>query len=254
MTWAVDVLNTAAKSRVRTFGIVHTGSDTAGALRSDVAYAELKRRLLLGDFPLNVRLGEARVATMCGVSRTPVREAMHRLHAEGLVQRAADGGFEPVAPDVASMRDLYDVRVALELHALLSPLHGRAHDEDALLALRADWQELQQDPALEPSPAFVLIDESFHVELAEASGNVALADLLRQVNERIRVVRMQDFLTVERLEQTIAEHLALVDAVLARDFVQAELRFVEHVENSMAVVEERVGRAIARMITGEQKA
>jgi DNA-binding GntR family transcriptional regulator len=152
------------------------------------------------------------------------------------------------------MRDLYDVRVALELHALLSPVHGGAHDQDAILALQADWLELQQDPALEPSPAFVLIDESFHTGLAEAAGNAALADLLRQVNERIRVVRMQDFLTVERLEKTIAEHLALIECVLARDFVHAELQFVEHVEKSMAVVEERVGRAIARMITGEQKA
>jgi DNA-binding GntR family transcriptional regulator len=206
----------------------------------------------MGDFVLNVRLGEERLANMAGVSRTPIREALHRLHAEGLVRRSPDGGFEPVAPDVESMRDLYDVRIALERHALLAPLRtGRPHDEVALTALRAEWLALERDADLEPSPAFVLLDESLHVGLADAAGNPALADLLRQVNERIRVVRMQDFLTSERIERTIAEHLGLLDAVLAGDLVQAELRFVEHVERSMLVVEERVGRAIARMIRGD---
>ena len=62
------------------------------SLRSEEAYRELKRRLLVGDFPLNVRLGEERLAVILGVSRTPIREAMLRLHGEGLVQRGADGG------------------------------------------------------------------------------------------------------------------------------------------------------------------
>jgi DNA-binding GntR family transcriptional regulator len=210
--------------------------------------------LLSGDFRLNIRLGEERLAAMVGVSRTPVREALHRLHAEGFVRRADDGGFEPVAPDVASMRHLYEVRVGLELQALQRPGRtGKPHDRDALIALRTDWLALQHDDDLEPSPSFVLLDESFHVGLTEAAGNAALADLLRQVNERIRVVRMQDFLTAERIELTIEEHIGLVEAVLGGDLTQAELRFGEHVESSMAVVAERVERAIARMITGEHQ-
>jgi DNA-binding GntR family transcriptional regulator len=233
---------------------VHTTSHADGALRSEVAYAELKQRLLVGDFVLNVRLGEERLASMVGVSRTPVREALHRLHAEGLVRRANDGGFEPVAPDVASVRHLYEVRVGLELQALQRPRRsGQPHDRDSLLALQADWRALRNEPDLEPSPGFVLLDESFHIGLADAAGNPALADLLRQVNERIRVVRMQDFLTAERIELTIEEHIGLVEAVLAGDLAQAELRFGEHVERSMAVVAERVERAIARMITGEHQ-
>jgi DNA-binding GntR family transcriptional regulator len=55
------------------------------ATRADQAYAELKRRLLVGDFALNVRLGEEKLAGLIGVSRTPVREALFRLHAEDLV-------------------------------------------------------------------------------------------------------------------------------------------------------------------------
>ena len=230
-----------------------TGLHTSGALRSEVAYAELKQRLLIGDFPLNVRLGEERLAGIIGMSRTPVREALQRLHAEGLVKRGADGGFEPIAPDVRVMRQLYEVRVGLELQALQRP--GRSHephDATALATLRDEWVAMRHERPVEPSPSFVLLDESFHVGLVEAAGNPALAEMLQQVNERIRVVRMQDFLTVERIEQTIEEHLAVVEAVLDGDLVQAELVFTEHVERSIEVVAERVERAIARMITGGQ--
>ena len=94
-------------------------------LRSDLAHAELKRRLLLGEFPLNVRLGEEKLAAVVGVSRTPVREALMRLHAEGLIRRAHDGGYFPVIPDVTLMRHLYEARIGIELQALHRPARVR---------------------------------------------------------------------------------------------------------------------------------
>ena len=227
---------------------MYTSSHTVGGgLRSDRAYAELKRRLLVGDFPLAVRLGEERLAGELGVSRTPVREALLRLHAEGLVRRSLDGGYLPLAPDVEGMRHLYEVRIDLERQALRRPArHGLVHDPLLLRRLRDEWVELAGERH-EASPGFVLLDESFHVNLAEASGNPVLVDLLRQLNERIRVVRMQDFLTVERIERTVEEHVGIVDAVLAGDLLLAEDRFDAHVAQSIAVVEERVLAALARM-------
>lgn len=103
---------------------------TAGASRADHAYAELKRRLLSGEFALNVRLGEERLASLIGMSRTPIREALFRLHAEGLVERWADGGFRPVAPDVSVMLDIYEVRAALGLQIVAPP-----DREDLLVAV-----------------------------------------------------------------------------------------------------------------------
>src|SRR5262249_7178652 len=63
--------------------------------QGDRAYRELKTRLLVGDFPPNVRLAEERLAAMLDVSRTPVREALKRLQAEGLVAVHRDGGHRP---------------------------------------------------------------------------------------------------------------------------------------------------------------
>ena len=230
---------------------MYTASHAARTLRSDVAYHELKRQLLAGDFPLNIRLGEERLALALGVSRTPIREALLRLHAEGLVRRGQDGGFEPIAPDVRSIRHLYEVRSTLELQALRRPERtGTPHDLAVVEELRTDWRALQEESAEEADPSFVLLDESFHVTLAEAAGNPVVADLLRQVNERIRIVRSQDFMTASRILQTIDEHISITDAVLAGDVDGACARFVAHLDRSVSVVEDRVNRAIARMIRG----
>ena len=227
----------------------HAGERVAArGRRGDIVYADLKWRLLLGDFPVNVRLGEERLAGALGVSRTPVREALMRLLAEGIVLRASDGGYTPSVPDVALMRHLYEIRIGLELQALHRPArHGARHDVATLEQLRDEWRALRDDDA-EPDPSFVMLDESFHVTLAESAGNPVLADHLRQVNDRIRIVRMQDFLTTGRIDETVDEHLGIVEAVLLGDLSDAERRFALHVSQSIAVVEERVAAAIARML------
>ena len=161
--------------------------------------------------PSTCASGEERLAALLGVSRTPVREALLRLHAEGLIGPHPDGGYRPIAPDVDEVHDLYEVRMALELQALRRPAeHGTTHDLADLELLRDEWLVLA-DKQPEPDPGFVTLDEDFHVRLAEASGNPSLADLLRVVNERIRVVRMHDFLTGERVERTIVQHLEILE-------------------------------------------
>lgn len=228
---------------------MHTELHAENPLRSEHAYLELKRGLLAGDFRLGARLREVQLASLLGVSRTPVREALLRLHTEGLVQRRPDGGYLPVVPDVVEIRALYEVRVGLELQAIQRPGRtGTGHDLSLLADLVEEWESIARG-APAPGPGFVLADEGFHVALAESAGNESLADVLRQVNERIRTVRMVDFLTEDRIASTIAEHLAIARAVLAGDLVGAERLFLAHVDDSQAVVEQRVARAITRMAT-----
>lgn len=226
----------------------------AGATRGDLAYAELKRRLLAGEFPLNVRLGEEKLAALAGVSRTPVREALLRLSAEGLVTRWSDGGFRPVAPDVSMMRHTYEARALLERASLLLPAsHGTTHDRAVLEELLVDWTELAAEGVHEPDPGFVAHDEAFHLGLAEAAGNPVVVDLLRQVNDRIRLVRMQDFIVPGRIDATIEEHLGILEALLGDAPERAEVLFTDHIGTSIAVVEDRVARAITRMASGTEE-
>ena len=221
----------------------------ASGRRSEVVYSELKKQLLAGDFPIGARLREVPLAEEFEVSRTPVREALTRLWSEGIVDRHPEGGFRPVLPDVSVIRDLYEVRIGLEHLALARPFQmGTVHERQRLVELRDSWSALRDDDAIEPDPDFVLLDESFHVGLAEAAGNPAVVEMLRTVNERIRVVRMQDFLTAERITQTIEQHLGIIEGLLDRDITAALSRFDAHLAQSLDVVEERALQACARML------
>ena len=214
---------------------------------SETAYRQLRDRLLSGSFPLTRRLAEERLAGLVGVSRTPVRHALIRLHGEGLVSRHRDGGYRPAVPDPSDIARLYEARRALEIGALWRPSEaGEKHHRTTLEELREGWEALrrEQPPA---DAGFVTSDEDFHVRLAHAAGNEVLVDLLRSVNARIRVVRIHDFLTDDRIGETIAEHLQILGAVMADDPAEAERIFRAHLAKSKQVAEERALRAIARM-------
>jgi DNA-binding GntR family transcriptional regulator len=218
-----------------------------GNLR-DAAYMALRHRLMSGEFSFRDRLAEERLASLLGISRTPVREALTRLSSDGLVEKRPDGGYYPTEPDLVGLRDLYEIRVTLELRGLQRAIElGTIHDPALLEPLRDSWRALRTDPP-KPDPMFVAIDESFHVTLSRASGNLELANMLEAVNARIRPVRMYDFMTADRVRLTIEQHLGIVEKVLDRQVEESVVALRKHVGESMEVVERRATRAITQMV------
>ncbi len=225
--------------------------------RGEAAHRAIKRSLLLGEFAFGQRLVEERLAARLQVSRTPVRNALVRLHGEGHVQRHPGGGFEPTFPDMDRIAQLYEVRKSLELNAVRRGSGddpGRpTHDRAALLELRRDWVALEHAAAEHADPEFVLVDEDFHIRLALASGNEALAEVLTSVNERIRIVRIHDFLTEERIRMTVEEHVEILDGLLDGTVERAAARLDAHIDESARVASERAWNSMVRMLAGRTK-
>ncbi|MDQ2761601.1 MAG: GntR family transcriptional regulator [Actinomycetota bacterium] len=219
--------------------------------RSTDAYRELRRRLLLGEYPVALRLAELRLAADLGVSRTPVREALLRLEAEALVERRPEGGFFPRVPDLAAVRDLYELRHALELEVIMRPRRHRSrHDPARLRVIEERWQAILADPP-EPDPGFVEVDEHFHMSLAQACGNAALVEHLGIVNTRIRVVRMQNFVHRHRIAETAEQHLAIVGSLLRGEPGAAGELMDAHLAEAMRQAVERAARAVDRMLIAD---
>ncbi|TLF78761.1 GntR family transcriptional regulator [Nocardia cyriacigeorgica] len=210
-------------------------------------YETLRAELMNGDIKFGERLTEPKVSARFGISRTPVREALTVLCSDGLLQRE-EYGFSPVRPSIPLVRDLYELRITLELGGLQRAMQNPdvVHDKALLTAERKAWLDLQADPP-EQEPGFVVRDEEFHVTLLTASGNAEMVRALRSVNSRIRHVRMYDFMVNNRIETTISEHLAILDAVLAEDLSLAYRLLHTHIGESLDVVLDRVTRAIAAM-------
>jgi DNA-binding GntR family transcriptional regulator len=200
--------------------------------------------LLLGEFTDGGRLVEVQLADRLGVSRTPVREALIRLAADGLVERRPDG-YHQARPNLAGLRDLYELRVTIELRGLTRALESAdvVHDADVLEPLQDRWRALRADPPA-PGPDFVRHDEDFHTTLLRSSGNPRLTEALEAVNIRIRPVRMYDYLTDDRVKRTTVEHLQIVEHVLARRLPEALAALRRHVGESLDIVEERAARAL----------
>ena len=226
-----------------------TGDGGRAASQAERVYAELRERLLRGDVPVGRRLVEQQLAAEFQTSRTPVREALRRLEGDGHIVRDPSGGVCPSPPSVKSMRELYEVRIAIE--ELVARRAASIGDRGRIETIDQDWRALQaawrDDRALPRGPDFVFADECFHRQLAAASGNDVADTLLGDLNDRIRVLRIYDFTTDDRIGATIAEHLEIIAAVLARDADAAAAFMRAHVQRSALVVRERVGAALARM-------
>ncbi|UED87238.1 GntR family transcriptional regulator [Streptomyces profundus] len=218
----------------------------AGRDRRAEAHAALRELLLRGAFDVRERLVEVRLAERLGVSRTPVREALVRLVADGLVERRGEG-YYPARPDLDELRDLYELRVTVELRGIARALEspGVTHDVRLLVPLRDRWRALSAQPPA-PEPGFVAQDEDFHHTLLRASGNPRLTEALESVSRRIRPVRMYDYLTADRVRSTIVEHLEIVELVLADRLSDALTALHRHVGESLEVVEERAAHALAQ--------
>jgi DNA-binding GntR family transcriptional regulator len=228
----------------RTSTSSYTDTYTASAL----AYHELKSLILLGEVPIGVRIREERLAERLQMSRTPIREAMLRLFAEHFLERHAEGGFRAAIPSTQSMRELYEVRRALEVFALRRSGPDVVRDRSSVEELREEWRTIDSNAGLLDAE-FVHLDEDFHRRLAESSGNVQLAEELRHVNERIRPIRTHDFMTPGRITTTIDQHLGILDSVLARKFGQAAMLLEVHIGESYVVVESAVTKMLERMAT-----
>jgi DNA-binding GntR family transcriptional regulator len=217
--------------------------------QAERVYAQLRERLLRGDVPVGRRLVEQQLAAEFDTSRTPVREALRRLEGDGHIVRDQGGGMCPTAPSVKSMRELYEVRVAIE--ELVARRAATSGDRGRIEAIEQDWrawQSASQDTrALPRGPDFVHADEGFHRQLAAASGNDVAELMLADLNDRIRILRIHDFTTDDRIGATIGEHLEILACVLARDADAAAAFMRAHVQRSAMVVRERVGLALARM-------
>lgn len=199
-------------------------------------YARLKDdifefRLMPGD-----RFSEGEVAERMVASRTPVRQALHRLQREGFLDVHFRSGWQVRPLDFAQFDELYELRIVIELEAIRR-LCQRPTDEHppALQALARTWM-VQKEDQLQDGAAVSRLDETFHCQLLEAAGNREMARVHREVSEKIRILRRLDFTQPQRIELTYAEHQQILEAILTRRSEEAQQLLKGHIEVSKAEV------------------
>lgn len=190
------------------------------------------------------RLNESALSKQLGVSRTPLREALNRLVAEGFIEARPGEGFFGRKLDAEGVHDLYDLREALEVAAVERACR-RAGDDD--LATLNDWLEAEGMDVTGLTVAEACArDEGFHVKIAELSGNPLLAASLKGVNEKIRYLRWVQ-MDEDRLKSTKAGHREVMQALMARDASAAAAAMREHIARRMDQINDAVSKGIANI-------
>lgn len=166
-----------------------------------VVYDKLKTMAIGYAFKPGERINEGVLAKALGVSRTPLREALTRLYAEGLLSFVPGKGFFCRKLDVQEVFSLYELRRVVEAEALrISLVRAKDKDIDALLEFLEQTGPAPGDRTVEE---LVRLDETFHERLMAMSGNSEMMRVLVNVNARIRFVRWID---MDRADRQASQH------------------------------------------------
>jgi DNA-binding GntR family transcriptional regulator len=217
------------------------GEGMVGALLSELRAMAVDFRLRPGE-----RLNEGALAKRLNASRTPLREALNRLVAEGFVTFESGKGFFCRRYTVGEVQDLYQLRQAIERFAAERAVERAAPEAVAELAAFLDRTADESGRTLEELLAF---DEHFHETIASWGGNAELSRTLRNVNQRIRFFRWIDM--VARRPRTQGEHRAILDAVAARDAGLAVTLMDRHIMRRRDEIAEAVRECHARLFVDE---
>ncbi len=204
----------------------------------EATYEKLKRALVEGRLVPGERLSEIELAKRLGVSRTPVREALMRLAQEGLVELLPGRGAWVRELTPGEVREVYEVRAALEAEA--ARLAAKRARPEALAALAEAEAALYRIPP-EDRAGQTAADARFHALLVAASENRELERLFHRLDAKLALARR--FSADENQSpRTLAEHRAIVEAIRARAPDEAAAAARAHIERFRDLVARRLER------------
>ena len=202
----------------------------------DRAYEDVKARILDGELAGGDLISEGEVADRLAISRTPVREAFLRLQSEGFMKLYPKRGamITPIARSEA--RDVIDARGVLETHAVRQATSTSERTARLVAELRENVQ-LQKDRIADRNlGGYAVADAAFHSAIIRAGENALITQFYGSLYDRqVRMVR-SSVPTDALAEDVVDTHVALLDAIEARDVELFEKLLAEHLTNIHAVL------------------
>jgi DNA-binding GntR family transcriptional regulator len=208
-------------------------SVTAPALSTRALYEEvaelLRQRIFNRTLEPGSWIDELRLAQELGISRTPLREALKVLAAEGLVTMKVRRGAYVTEVSAQDMRDVYHLLALLESDA--AAVVALTATDAQLAELQALHQELEA--AVADRDRFFAINERFHMRLLALAQNRWRDQMVADLRKVMKLNRHNSLFKTGRLQESLAEHRAIMSALLARDATAATARMREHFTNGL---------------------
>lgn len=205
--------------------------DTGVKSLEEQVFIALEEEILTGNLKKGDTLTEISLSKRLGVSRTPLRAALHRLAEEGLVEITPNRGATVIGVGKEELVDIYKIRMRLE---------GLASREAAARITDEDKKKLRTSVELsefyivkQDSESLKELDSEFHNIIYKASGNRLLCKTLSELHRNIKVYRKLSLTVPERLEKSVMEHREILNAILAGDGETADTLTRRHIEAAL---------------------
>ncbi|OTG83539.1 GntR family transcriptional regulator [Acinetobacter sp. ANC 4648] len=200
---------------------------------TDQIFRKIQKAIVSGEIAAGSKISEPELARVYGISRGPLREAIHRLEGQKLVERTAHIGARVVSLSRQQLLELYQIRENLE--GLACRLAAQCIDKQKILTLRALLHVHSQDQDFKEGKGYYLQEgqDDFHYCIIKNCGNKTLEHMLcNELYHLIRMYRVQFSNTPDRPNKALSEHIQILDAIAEGDAELAELLMRRHIAAS----------------------
>lgn len=217
--------------------------DTRPSSAADRAYDYVKDAIVRRTLTSDQLLAEGQIADAVGVSRTPVREALLRLEAQGLVRLLPKRGVLVVPVTAGEVEDVVETRRLIEVHALTQLMDAGVRPS-LLAALSTHIEDMATCIAAADAEAYVRADRAFHTCFVRAAGNDILTDVYASLRDRqlrmgvVNLLAGDGEVDIARMQTTLGEHRAILRALEQGDAEAARAAVIGHI----AVTERLLGQ------------
>ena len=195
--------------------------------------AELLRQRIFAAQPSDMEPGawidEMKLSAEYGISRTPLREAIKVLAAEGLVTMKMRRGAYVTEVNEKDLRDVFHLLAVLEADAASTV--ARTATDHQLEELQALHQQLEK--SVKDRVSFFSINEAFHIRLLHIADNKWRDQVVADLRKVMKLNRAQSLLKAGRMAQSLAEHAAIMAALTTRDAAAAQAAMRLHIESGL---------------------
>lgn len=190
----------------------------------------IREAIINGTLKPRERLMEIQLAEELGVSRTPIREALRKLEMEGFIVMVPRKGAYVADLSFKDIADVFEIRSALE--GLAASLAAERITEEELDEMERCLVEKAEAIATNDIEKLVRVDTKFHDTIYKASRNERLSNIINNLREQIQRYRATTLAYPGRMQESLDEHRAIVEALQARDTKLARQLAGEHIENA----------------------
>ncbi|MFN3231147.1 MAG: GntR family transcriptional regulator [Alphaproteobacteria bacterium] len=211
------------------------------------AYLAIRERILTGEFEPGSHLKEEELAEVCGVSRTPIRDALRSLAADLYVTVVPNHGTFVNDWSMVDIEDIFDLRAMLEGYAARRAAERATPEQIEIM--RDCCDRIDRAAARQPEPdieEFLAANRVLHQTLTEASGSERLGLMLSRLVEQPVVLRTAISYGREDLSRSNTHHRELVQALDAKDSKWAESVMVAHILSALQTYRDSYQREAAR--------